>query len=52
MKPAPSQPPTRRAYPPVYEKIVPVALVVLLVIIVLLIGIALSVVLGLFPALG
>ena len=52
MKPATSQPPSRRAYPPVYEKFIPVALVVLAVIIVLLIIIALSVVLGFFPALG
>jgi hypothetical protein len=52
MKPATSPPPARRAYPPVYEKFVPVALVVLAVIIVLLIVIALSVVLGFFPALG
>jgi hypothetical protein len=49
MKPASNQTSTRHEYPPIYEKIVPVALIIILVIVVLLIAIALSVVLGVFP---
>ncbi|MBN1305743.1 MAG: hypothetical protein JXA13_15000 [Anaerolineales bacterium] len=42
----------QRQYPPVYEKIVPMALKGLLVIIILLLGITIAVVLGIFPRLG
>lgn len=44
--------PGRREYPPLYEKLVPIALVVLAVIIVVLILIVFAVLAGLFPGGG
>jgi len=41
--------PTKRQYPPLYEKIVPVAIVLIGIGVVLMIIIAIGVALGLFP---
>ena len=41
--------PSKRQYPPVYEKIVPIALVLLAIAITIVLIIAISVALGLFP---
>ena len=43
------QAPEKREYPPVYEKLVPIALGIIAAIIVLLLLIVLAVLLGLFP---
>ena len=42
------QPPPKRAYPPIYEKIVPIALVLIGVGVILMIIVAIGVALGLF----
>ena len=42
----------KRQYPPFYEKVVPIALVVIVIAIVILLLIILGVALGLFPATG
>lgn len=44
--------PSKHQYPPVYEKIVPVALIAIAVIILILLLVAAAVVLGLFPGAG
>ena len=41
--------PSKREYPPVYEKIVPVALALIAIAILIVLLIAISVALGLFP---
>ena len=43
------KPPTKRQYPPLYEKIVPVALVLIGIGVVLMVIVAIGVALGLFP---
>ncbi len=42
------QPPAKRHYPPVYEKVVPIALAVIAVIVIVLLLVILGVALGLF----
>jgi hypothetical protein len=44
--------PLKRHYPPVYEKIIPIALTVIVVAIIVLLIIILSVFVGLFPGAG
>jgi hypothetical protein len=44
--------PRKRRYPPVYERLVPIALGIIAVVIVILLLIILSVALGLFPGTG
>jgi len=41
--------PTRREYPPMYEKIVPVALTMIVIVVVILLGITVAVALRLVP---
>jgi hypothetical protein len=48
----PDQPSPRRRYPPLYEKVVPIALGIIVVVIVVLLLIIVSVALGLFPGGG
>ncbi|NOZ28910.1 MAG: hypothetical protein GXP39_12785 [Chloroflexi bacterium] len=43
---------SKRQYPPVYEKIVPIALGIIVVAIIVLLLIAISVILGIFPGSG
>jgi hypothetical protein len=43
------QPPARRHYPPLYEKVVPIALGIIALIVVVLLLVILGVALGLFP---
>jgi hypothetical protein len=40
---------TKRQYPPIYEKVVPIALALIAMAIVVILGIILAVVLGIFP---
>jgi hypothetical protein len=42
----------KREYPPIYEKVVPVALLLIVVAIVILLVVVLGVLLGLFPGAG
>ena len=48
----PDRPPPKRRYPPLYEKLVPVALGIIVLIIVVLLLIIVGVALGLFPGGG
>ena len=41
--------PTRREYPPIYEKLIPAALVTIVIVVVVLLGIAVAVALRLVP---
>jgi hypothetical protein len=41
--------PEKRQYPPIYEKVVPIALGILVLLVVIVLLIAFSVILGLFP---
>ena len=49
MSQSPDQSPSKRQYPPLYEKIVPIAMVLIIGAIILMIIVAISVALGLFP---
>jgi hypothetical protein len=49
VSPSDNQPPSKRHYPPFYEKIVPVAMLLIAGAIILMIIIAIAVALGLFP---
>ena len=48
----PDRPPPQRRYPPLYEKLVPIALGIIVLIIVALLLIIVGVALGLFPGRG
>ena len=48
----PSRKKRSRQYPPLYEKLVPVALVLIAVVIVILLLIVAGVILGVFPGIG
>ena len=50
--PEEKRPPAPRHYPGLYEKLVPIALIVILVVTVLIVLIAFAVGLGIFPARG
>ena len=46
------RPPPERAYPPLYEKVIPIALVIIVLIILILLLLIVSVALGLSPGVG
>ena len=43
---------SQRQYPPIYEKLVPIALKILFLIILLLLGVTIAVALGFYPRFG
>jgi hypothetical protein len=52
LSPQDSRKPAKRQYPPFYEKVMPIALVIIAALIVILLLIVIGVVLGLFSGLG